>query len=229
MQFSSVATLVDAYVLGQINGKPIKGASIFVYVASKNPLILEDNAKIQLTASEDDLQTYFQSYDKISQGSSICLDGVDVHLDYGKGFRLLNVEFSSKRVVTEIGSNKEKDIKNFEIKVVLQKKDGLLPLALTTFNYIRRMERQELAKKHYKPSKIDLLAFVPKNSRAKDEDDKVSSEVASLDSESIALLHRLLPFTDKEELFRVLIKKPLKEKSSKKSVRLSIIPTDVDS
>jgi hypothetical protein len=91
------------------------------------------------------------------------------------------------------------------------------------------MERQELAKKHYKPSKIDLLAFVPKNSRAKDEDDKVSSEVASLDSESIALLHRLLPFTDKEELFRVLIKKPLKEKSSKKSVRLSIIPTDVDS
>jgi len=69
----------------------------------------------------------------------------------------------------------------------------------------------------------------PKSSRATYDDNKISPEVASLDSKSIAILHRLLQFTDKEELFRVLIKKPLKEKNSKKSVRLSIIPTDVDS
>jgi len=42
MQFSSVTPLIDAYMLGQISGKPIKGASIFVYFVSKNPLVLED-------------------------------------------------------------------------------------------------------------------------------------------------------------------------------------------
>ena len=51
-------------------------------------------------------------------------------------------------------------MKNFELKVTLEKKDGQFPLAVTTFNYLRRMERQELLKKHYKPSKVDILNFV---------------------------------------------------------------------
>ena len=42
------------------------------------------------------------------------------------------------------------------------------------------------------------------------------------------MLRKLIRFTDKEELFRVLLKKPLKDKQSKKAVRLSIIPTDVE-
>jgi len=37
-----------------------------------------------------------------------------------------------------------------------------------------------------------------------------------------------LKFTDKGELFRVLLKKSLKDRQSKKAVRLSIIPTDVE-
>jgi hypothetical protein len=37
-----------------------------------------------------------------------------------------------------------------------------------------------------------------------------------------------LQFTDKEELFRVLLKKPLKERHAKKAVRLAIVPTDVE-
>jgi hypothetical protein len=49
-----------------------------------------------------------------------------------------------------------------------------------------------------------------------------------LDSESIALLKGLVQYVDKEELFRVLVKKPLKDRQSKKAVRLSIIPTDVE-
>ena len=49
------------------------------------PRVLEDNAKIQLTASEDDLQAFIQSYDKISLGSNICLDNLEVNLELGKG------------------------------------------------------------------------------------------------------------------------------------------------
>ena len=95
------------------------------------------------------------------------------------------------------------------------------------------MERQELLKKNYKPSKVEILNFVKVDKKAQknkeDENSYVSSEVNSLDSESIMLLRRLLKFTDKEELFRVLLKKPLKDKQAKKSVRLSIIPTDAES
>ena len=93
------------------------------------------------------------------------------------------------------------------------------------------MERQELVKKHYKPSKIEILNFVKIDRKAQKKEDDLSyntQEVNSLDSESIMLLKKLLKFTDKEELFRVLLKKPLKEKQSKKAVRLSIIPTDVE-
>jgi hypothetical protein len=231
MQFSSVPTLIDAHVQAQLQNTPLKGASLFLYVANKSPLVLEDATKIKVTASEDDLQAYFQSYEKIAEGSNICLDNVEVHLDYGKGFSIQNIELSSKSVITDVG-NKDSKLKNFELKVSLEKKDGQFPLAITTFHYLRRMERQELLKKNFKPSKIDILNFVKVDKKAqKDKEDSLSytaSEVHSLDSESILLLKRLLKFTDKEELFRVLLKKPLKDKAAKKSVRLSIIPTDVE-
>ena len=93
------------------------------------------------------------------------------------------------------------------------------------------MERQELLKKNYKPSKVEILNFVKvdkKGTKAKEENSSyTSAEVNSLDSESIMYLKRILKFSDKEEIFRVLLKKPLKDKQSKKSARLSIIPTDV--
>ena len=60
-----------------------------------------------------------------------------------------------------------------------------------------------------------------------DEVSGISQEVLSLDTESVFLLKKLLKFTDKTELFRLFLKKSLKDKQSKKSVRLSIIPTDV--
>ena len=91
MQFSSVPTLVDAYVQAQLQNTPFKGASLFLYVASKNPLILEDSTKIKVTASEDDLQAYFQSYEKINEQSNICLDNVEVHMEYGKGHSIQNI------------------------------------------------------------------------------------------------------------------------------------------
>ena len=85
-------------------------------------------------------------------------------------------------------------------------------------------------KKNYKPSKVEILNFIKIDKKAqKDKEENANSEINSLDTESILLLKRLLKFTDKEELFRVLIKKPLKDKQSKKAVRLSIIPTDVES
>ena len=123
-------------------------------------------------------------------------------------------------------------MKNFELKVTLEKKDGQFPLAVTTFNYLRRMERQELLKKHYKPSKVDILNFVKsdkKGAKGKEASSSyASSEVSTLDSESVMYLKKLLKFADKEDIFRVLLKKPLKDKQSKKSARLSVIPTDVE-
>ena len=91
MQFSSIPTLVDAHVFSQLQNIPLKGAALFLYVANKNPLILEDSTKIKVTASEDDLQAYFQSYDKITEGTNICLDNAEVHITYGKGYSIQNI------------------------------------------------------------------------------------------------------------------------------------------
>lgn len=124
MHFSSVPTLIDAHIQSQLEGTPLKGASLFVYVASKNPLVLEDSNKVQLTASLDDQQAYFASFEKIEQGTTINLDNVVVSLDIGKAHSINRVELSSKRVLTEVGSGKEKELKNFELKVALNKVNG---------------------------------------------------------------------------------------------------------
>lgn len=113
MQFSSVPTLIDAHIQSLLEGSSLKSASIFLYVASKNPLILEDTNKVQLAASEDDLQTYIQSYDKIEQGTNINLDNINIHIDFGKGHSVSKVELSSKKVYIDVGSSKEKDLKSF--------------------------------------------------------------------------------------------------------------------
>ncbi len=151
-----------------------------------------------------------------------------VTLDLGKGHSINRIELSSKRVLTEVGSGKEKELKNFELKVTLGKVNGEYPLALSTFNYLRRMERQELVKKHYKPSNTNILNFTSPAVRAKRPEPSGNLDVEALDSESVALLRGLVNFVDKEELFRVLLKKPLKEKQSKKAVRMCIVPTDVE-
>lgn len=134
-------------------------------------------------------------------------------------------------MIADVGE-KETKLKNFELKLALEKVDGVYPLAISTFQYIRRLERQELVKKHHKPSKIEVVNFIPapkKGQKHREEDNTgVSYEITSLDTESVFLLQKLLKFTDKGDLFRVLLKKSLKDRQSKKSVRLSIIPTDVE-
>ena len=100
------------------------------------------------------------------------------------------------------------------------------PLTLSTYNYLRRMEKQELAKKHYKPSKIDVLPFIAVARKLKRMENTDNSEINNLDSESISLLRGLVNYVDKEELFRILVRKPLKERQSKKAVRLLTIPND---
>ena len=226
MHFSSVPTLIDAHMQCLLEGTALKNASLFLFVANKNPLVLEDSNKVQLSASEDDLQAYFQSYDKIEQGSNISLDAVNVNVDFGKGHSVTRIELSSKKVLIDIGSNKEKELKNFEIKVTVASLNREFPLTLSTYNYLRRMERQELAKKHYKPSKIDVLPFIAVARKLKRMESTDNSEINNLDSESISLLRGLVNYVDKEELFRILVRKPLKERQSKKAVRLLTIPND---
>jgi hypothetical protein len=68
-------------------------------------------------------------------------------------------------VVADVGA-KESRLKNFELKVTLEKQEGQFPLAISTFQYIRRLERQELVRKHYKPSKVDLTPFIIASKKA---------------------------------------------------------------
>lgn len=123
MQFNSIPTLIDAHVHNLLHGSHLKGASLFLYVASKSPLILEDSTQIRVTASEDNLQAYFQSYDKITEKTNICLENVEVHLSYSRGFTIQGIELACKSVTTDVGA-KETKLKNFELKVTLEKKDG---------------------------------------------------------------------------------------------------------
>ncbi len=83
-----------------------------------------------------------------------------------------------------------------------------------------------MAKKHYKPSKIDVLPFIAAARKFKRTENLDNSEINALDSESISLLRGLVNYVDKEELFRILVRKPLKERQSKKAVRLLTIPND---
>ncbi len=54
------------------------------------------------------------------------------------------------------------------------------------------------------------------------------SSIEPLDTNSTQILNNLLEFVDKEELLRLLIKKPLKDKVSKKAVRMMVVPTDAE-
>ncbi len=47
-----------------------------------------------------------------------------------------------------------------------------------------------------------------------------------LDFESKQLLDVLLGQVNKDDLFKVLVKKPLREKNMKKLVRMMVVPTD---
>ena len=75
-----------------------------------------------------------------------------------------------------------------------------------------------------------LSFFAAKNNSAsqavKSIDNPFSEEIGSIDSESIKILEKLVNFVDKDELFNLLASKPLKNKTSKKAVRLMVIPND---
>ena len=49
------------------------------------------------------------------------MDNVEVHLNFGKSYSILNIELSSKNVIADVGS-KETKLKNFELKVSLEKR-----------------------------------------------------------------------------------------------------------
>ena len=59
---------------------------------------------------------------------------------------------------------------------------------------------------------------------SKDDRNPFSDEIGAIDSESVKLLEKLVHFVDKDELFNLLATKPLKSKTSKKAVRLMVIP-----
>lgn len=51
-------------------------------------------------------------------------------------------------------------------------------------------------------------------------------DIGPLDTESVKILQKLTNFVNKDELFQVLAAKPLQSKTSKKAVRLMVIPNE---
>lgn len=98
------------------------------------------------------------------------------------------------------------------------------------------MEKADYYKKNSgKKAASDILSFIhvakgDKKGQAKKVDDFsiLSSSIEPLDTNSTQILKDLLGFVDKEELLRLLIKKPLKDKASKKAVRIMVVPTDAE-
>lgn len=98
------------------------------------------------------------------------------------------------------------------------------------------MEKTEFFKKNSgKKATSDILSFihvakVDKKTQVKKVENYsvLPSSIDPLDTNSTQILKDLLSFVDKEELLRLLIKKPLKDKANKKAVRMMVVPTDAE-
>lgn len=163
------------------------------------------------------------------------LENCDVILNYGKNKEITGCDVHSKEVTLDLNTDKATKPKKMEIRLSLAPVDGLIPVLPSTRRYLRRMEKQEYFKKNGgKKATSDILSFISGPKTTKAQSKKVEnysvlpSNIEPLDTNSVQILHDLLAFVDKEELLRLLIKKPLKDKGSKKAVRMMVVPTDAE-
>ncbi len=197
-------------------------------------MVFEDSAKNQLTVNKTNLESFLTSYNKIAAESSVLLENCDVILNYGKNKEITGCDIHSKVVTVDVNTDKANKVKNFEIRLSLSPVDGLIPVLPSTRRYLRRMEKADYFKKNSgKKATQDILSFIhvakaEKKSQAKKVENYsiLPSTIEPLDTNSTQILNGLLGFVDKEELLRLLIKKPLKDKGSKKAVRMMVVPTD---
>ena len=150
-------------------------------------------------------------------------------LDHGTNNDISACEIESKSVLIDVGTEKQKKVK-MTLKVHVDTNEGDIPILPSTRRYLRRLEKQEQARKNWsKGSKIDVLNFVSQTQKSKKKEEAPEQSTlnvsVALDTESIDILRKLKDFVDKEDLLRVLIKQPLRNKHSKKVVRLMAVPT----
>jgi hypothetical protein len=204
-------------------------------VVSTNPHVFQDSAKNELTINKNSLESHLNIYNKIQPGSSILLENCDVHPTYGKNKDVIGCDVISKVVTLDVTSDKQnKPSKNFEIKLNLSPVDGFIPVLPSTRRFLRRMEKTEFFKKNSaKKTTVEINNFVrspkaDKKGQSKIVDDfcVLPTNIEPLDTNSTSILRSLLPFVDKEDLLKLLIKKPLKDKANKKAVRMMVVPTD---
>jgi len=69
-------------------------------VASRDPFVLEDTNKVVVEPSVDDQLAFSSSFDKIAEGSNVCLDNIVVNVTYSKGFNVSKVELVSRKLIT---------------------------------------------------------------------------------------------------------------------------------
>jgi len=86
-----VPTLVDAYIQSELTSTPLKSASLFLYVAAKDPFTLEDTNKVRVAPSVDDQLAFATYFDRIAEASNICLDNIEVNVSFSKGYAVTQV------------------------------------------------------------------------------------------------------------------------------------------
>ena len=128
MQFPSVSTLIDKVVESQARGFTLKAPTLYLHVAGTDPLNFQDAAKVPMVVHQDDLETYLTSYDKIGAGTTVCLESCEISLDYGANNDVTSCEIESKNVLIDVGTEKQKKVKNMTMKVHVETKDADLSL-----------------------------------------------------------------------------------------------------
>ena len=155
------------------------------------PIHFYDISKVRLNFSQDDLETYLHSNPQIAFGSTVCLENCEVNLEYGKDNDVLACEIESKKVIIEVGTEKEKKLKDCKVRLQVESESDEIPLLPSTRRYIRRMKKQETVRKE-KPSKVDILSFISnkstKGNKFLSASDEMSAEVGPLDTDSLRIL-----------------------------------------
>ncbi len=224
MNFSNVSNLIDKVVETQARGTSLGSPTLYLHVSSTDPIEFNDASKVCLVVDKDDFVAYFKDYDKINNGTTVCLENCEVSLDYGTNNEVTACEIESKSVIIDFGNEKQKKVKNFTIKMHVNT-DHEVPILPSTRRYLRRIQKQELAKKHWsKSQKVDIVGFFRAEKKGKKDDVVQNSQFGDLDTESFNILKKLKHFVEKEDLLRVAIKHPLRNKESKKIVRLMAVP-----
>ena len=95
----------------------------------------------------------------------------------------------------EAGTAEEKKLKSCKIRLQVETDSGEIPLLPSTRRYIRRNQKQEIARKELKKTQkaVDLTAFLGSKGCAskeavKGETNPFSQEIGAIDSESVKIL-----------------------------------------